>query len=796
MEQTKDHKSLKPETEPNDIKSFLDQIAAFLASVRELKSSDSLYAEIHHQFPKIIEKFLISARTLIQEDKKKSLLPSFEIYLWHYFFPEKIKNFSLLHRDILLQLSIAQNREKEHRLREKEVEEHFISCKNLLISEVETTHKEMQGEVKVLREKEGALDRKLESIQHLKSPWPVYHKQLETILNQVHEINTAKNLIKETIVSFTLIRSNLERMGLEIRKEDELFLLRSTESLELLSQINNQEKLKEGLDWFENILEDLMKLEGKKENQIRTLEGWVESLQSFTIPVGTADGLLLEKSIDFKKTTTKWLDYYILQDVTELWEEQEALTTRMKHVLSSIRGSLSILIKTESLSPFHAEKETLNQLLESQRKNNIRSLELLAKVDEVMEKDFAVTQLYIEADYLKVPLQTSFSRLGNGNESFREKASLFLKKIGSIIGRQYEDTKEKTPHQELEKALKIIENRSFKPHTDHYHALFLTKNFVGDLFLVSRKLIEDQLEETFRQWRLGHGRAILLSGAAFSGKSTLAEHLSKHFFPKKTLVLQPNTDIIIEGRKFRTSRDLKETLDFVKRSVSATAPLVILDDLHLWRDQEHSLLHNMQALMDFISNQSQRILICATISEVLQEHLDSRIPFSLSFTNLFSTSRASAEQIFKAIMLRHGASHKDVIDKINNRMTDRQLEKKIFSLCKQFDYNLGAVLQAWTFCTDIHGADQIRYVDKEILLNDFLSDEEVLILKYCLLYGYGTELELKSFFKSRFEEDIKPSIRKLLNINILDRTDTGTLIIKDSIKQEIHTLLSDREVFV
>lgn len=796
MEQIKDPTSILPETEPNGINSFLAEIADFLTQISEVKDSESLYTAIHFQFPKIIESFLTSAQALTPKDEKKGLQPSLEVYLWHYFFPEKIKNFSLLQRDILIQLSIAQNREKEHRITKEEVKEHFNSCKDLLTSEIETTHKEMQGEVKVLLEKEGALDRKLESIQHFKSPWPVYHKQLETILEQVHEINTAKDLIKETIVSFTLIRSNLERMGLEIRKEDELFLLRSTESLELLSQINNQEKLKEGLNWFENLLEDLMKLEGKKENQIRTLEDWVESLQSFTVPVGTADGLLLEKTIDFKKTTTKWLDYYILQDVTELWEEQEALTTRMKHVLSSIRGSLSILMKTESLSSFHAEKETLDQLLESQRKNNIRSLELLAKVDEVMEKDFAVTQLYIEVEYLKVPLQTSFSRLGNGNESFKKKASLFLKKIGSIIGQQYEETKEKTPHQELEKGLKIIDNRSIKPHTDHYHALFLTKNFVGDLFLVSRKIIEDQLEETFRQWRLGHGRSILLSGSSFSGKTTLAEHISKHFFPKKTLVLHPDADIIIEGRKFRTTKDLKEALDFVKRSVSATAPLVILDDLHLWRDQEHSLLKNMQALMDFISNQSQRILVCATISEVLQKHLDSRIPFSLTFTSLFSTSKASGEQIFKAIMLRHGASHKEVVDKSDNTLTDRQLEKKILSLCKQFDYNLGAVLQAWTFCTDIHGNDEIKYIDKEILLNDFLSDEEVLILKYCLLYGYGTELELKNFFKSRFEGDIKPSIRKLLNINILDRNDSGSLIIKDSIKQEIHTILSDREVFI
>ncbi|WP_296705406.1 ATP-binding protein [Algoriphagus sp.] len=795
MEQINERSNQISETHPKAILAFLDQMTGFESQVNSQIDSESLYDLIYQKYPKFIVTFLSYGQDLIPSDGKKELLPSHDVYLWHYFFPEKFKNLSLLNRDLLLQLSIAQNREKEHKISKKEVSNHFEACKKLLLTEVNTLYKDMEGMHKLLLEKEGALGRKLESIQHLKNPWSVYFDQLKTIGHHFDIIQTSKDLIKETLVSFTLIKSNLERMGVEIRNENEFFLLKTTESLELLSQIDSQQKLKEGLDWIENLLEDLMKFNEKKENQIRTLEDWVESLKSFTIPVGTDDGLLIEKSIDFKKTTTKWLDYYILQDVMELWEDQESLTTRVKHVLSSLRGSLSILIKTESLSDFRIEKETLEKLLGEERKNKKRSLELLSHIDELMKKDFAVTQLYIEPEYLKVPLQTSFSRLGNSNYGFEKKLGIAIKTFWSKISRQYEEAKEKTAHQELEKALKIIETRSAKPNTDHYHALFLTKNFVGDLFLVSRMGIENQLEETVRQWDQGSGRSILLSGDPFSGKTTLAEYISKHFFAKRTLMLNPNSDIIVEGRKFRTSKNLKEALDFIKRSVNNTAPLVILDDLHQWRDHEHSLLVNMKALIDFISNQSQRVLICATISSILLKHLDSRIPFSLTFTKFYSVSKSTNEEIFKAIMLRHGASHKDVLEKEKNPLTDRQLEKKILSLTKLYDYNLGAVLQAWTFCTDILETDQVRFVDREIQLNDFLSDEEVLILKYCLLYGYGSELELKEFFTTRFESDIKPAIRKLLTINILGRNEEGLLVVKDSLKQEIYMLLNDREVF-
>ncbi|MEN2281037.1 ATP-binding protein [Algoriphagus sp. SE2] len=796
MAEIKEQSRQLSDIDPIKTQDFLDQLTEFYNQVKSQTGSESLYDLIIQKYPKLLESFLSFGKSLIPSDEKQELLSSHEVYLWHYFSPEKFKNISLLIRDTLLQLSIAQNRVKEHRVTKEGVEKHFQASKELLLTEINALYNDIEGMDKLLLEKEGALGRKLESIQHLKNPWSVYSEQLNTIQEHINIIHSSKGLVKETIVSFTLIRSNLERMGVEIRNENDFFLLKTTESLELLSQIDSQQKLKEGLNWIENLLEDLMKYNEKKENQIRTLEDWVESLKSFTIPVGTEDGLLLEKSIDFKKTTTKWLDYYILQDVMELWEDQESLTTRVKHVLSSLRGSLSILIKTESLSDFRVEKETLEKLLAEERKNKKRSLELLSHIDELMKKDFAVTQLYIESEYLKVPLQTSFTRLGSNNHGFEKKISLAIKTLWSKISRQYEEAKEKTPHQELEKALKIIETRSTKPNTDHYHALFLTKNFVGDLFLVSRTGIENQLEETVRQWNQGSGRSILLSGDSFSGKTTLAEYISKHYFAKRTITLNPNSDIIVEGRKFRTSKNLKEALDFIKRSVSNSAPLVILDDLHQWRDQEYSLLENMKALMDFISNQSQRVLICATISSILLKHLDSRIPFSITFTKLHSVSKSTNEEIFKAIMLRHGASHKDVLEQEKKPLTDRQLEKKILSLTKMYDYNLGAVLQAWTYCTDILDTDQVRFVDRDIQLNDFLSDEEVLILKYCLLYGYGSELELKEFFTTRFENYIKPSIRKLLTINILGRNEAGFLVVKDSLKQEIHMLLNDREVFL
>jgi hypothetical protein len=145
-------------------------------------------------------------------------------------------------------------------------------------------------------------------------------------------------------------------------------------------------------------------------------------------------------------------------------------------------------------------------------------------------------------------------------------------------------------------------------------------------------------------------------------------------------------------------------------------------------------------------------------------------------------------------MLRHGASHRSIFEKEGVKMNEVQLQRKINWLIKKFDSNIGAVLQAWIFCTDVQPDGSIRFSEKETHLNDFLSITELLILKNCLLFGYCSDLELKILFTDRYETEYKPAVRKLLNIGVLDRDTNGYLIVKNTVRQDLFSILKYREL--
>lgn len=775
---------------------FQSKLEALGLQILETQEADELVELLRDNERALVALYLEKADAFLPKNEKEEEKKSMEGYIWNYFFSEKFKNLSLLIRDTLLQVCISQQTLAEKRIGKEKAQNHLESCKALLNEAIAVTCRELAGEIQVLKSKEGALERKFETILHLKNPWKIYREQYTTILKQIEEILSADDLIQETIMTFTLIRSNLERMGFDIKKQNHVFLQKTQECQKLFENLERSNHIDETLQWMEAILEELLKFEGKQEHQVRILEGWLESLKSFTVPVNSRGGLLVTKQVDFKKVTTKWLDYFILPDIIELWEDQETIISRIKHVISQVRGSLSIAKKAESPANFNSDRNAIQLLLDGIRENARRATGLLIHIDQTIRSDFWVTTVYADQEFLKVPLQTSFTSLRPKNHPLGQWLQRTVGSLLSSIDKKYKETREKTPHQELELALQVIENRTHPDHPDHYHALFLTKNFVGDLFLVPRTEIENKLEEIVQQWRAGKSRSILIGGAPLCGKSTMAEHLSKVDFPKQTILLTPNSELSVEGRKFKTTQDLKAALDFVRKAIHTSSPLVLIDDLQLWRSREHSLLSNVQALLDFISTHGDRSLILATLPDILVKHLDSRLSFSSSFTHYFDLNQSSTDQIYRAIMLRHGASHKVLFHQHEEEpFTEREIQKKIQTLCKKFEYNLGAVLQAWTFCTRVFEGERVQFVEKNIELNDFFTAEEVLLVKHILLFGYGTDLEFKTFFKDRFEVEIRPAIRRLLNIHILGRNEAGQLVLQDGVKQDVYSLLKYKEIF-
>ncbi|MGB5229122.1 MAG: hypothetical protein WBN55_12725, partial [Eudoraea sp.] len=122
-------------------------------------------------------------------------------------------------------------------------------------------------------------------------------------------------------------------------------------------------------------------------------------------------------------------------------------------------------------------------------------------------------------------------------------------------------------------------------------------------------------------------------------------------------------------------------------------------------------------------------------------------------------------------------------------LTDKQIEQNIRRLCRTLDFNLGEVLQAWTYGTTMIADNKVIYKDSQVEFADFFTSKELLVLKYVVLYTYVNEVILKDFLGKRFDQTYKSTIRRLTNTKVLLRDEMGELRINTVLAHDIRELL-------
>jgi hypothetical protein len=777
------------------LESLYETIRDYLQGAENFLDGKEMFEYIQSNFPVVLEQYIAKGNWCFEKEAKDGNEQNVYVYLLHYNFPEKFKSFCFLNRSLALQLAIAKHRQLDNKIAVEEWDNHFVACKKLLLQEGEAMLEAFQKEADYVQSKNEALGRKLESIKHFSNPWKIYHEQLDEISDQLSQIETANLQMLHTIEVFQSISDFVLQIHKDVSNANDSFLRKTQEILSLLNNAEAPEKLDAILIIINDLLENGASKESRTATQTRYLEDINSRLKTFDLPIEAVEGYLTFKNIPFTRLTQKWLDYHTIPYLIDLWDNQEANFSHILQVYSHLKSSVSLAKKAPNPTRLSAEINSLEQLLTKQKSYHEESKLIVEAIDNSISKEFKATDAYTKSEFLKVPLQTNFNRFGFEDNTVLNEISKKSRALFSNLSKRYVNgSKENHSHDALEKAIEIVELRTHLDPPDHYHSLFLNRNFIGDLFLVKRENIRDKFLTLIQQWKQGNHRALALVGDPLSGKSTIMDQLA-HFFPSNEVIyLKPDEDLVVEGRKIKTSKNLQEALSHIERSFRSTRRVILLDDLTLWKDPNNSLFENMISLMDFISSNSTDVMVVISITNSLLVHLDSTVRFSEGFTHLIETNLTSYDQIYKAIMLRHGASHRKLYNKEGNPLTGKQIRRNILWLCRSYNNNLGAVLQAWTFCTVPEEDYKVIFTLRNTHFNDFLSSEEMLILKQCLIFGSSSELQLKKQFATRFDAEFRPAVRKLLNLGILDRNAGGSLIVKENVRQDLYIMLKIKDL--
>lgn len=716
------------------------------------------------------------------------------IYLMHFRLPETFKDLLFLHRDVLLQLGIARHKNLEGVVNKDAIKAHFVESREVLAKAVDDFSEkillEYNGALRLAKTK-GGIRAKL---KHPQNPWEIYKDQFLAVQEQLIQIDIATNKYTKVLQVFDSIREQTREMCRLILKEAQDIISSVEMGVERLQELKDISEIEKILPWLDDELSKLDLDIQFQENFTTFLESKTQSLGSVTLPIETSEGSLLTKKIDLNKATQKWLDYTVLPYFIELCENRLNMVTYYRHSLLNLDNSLTVDKSSKSLEALPSQVEG-HRIVGDTLKNQIEKQEkVVHKIQEIIDVDFLATNIYQEEDFLELSLQSSLVQFTSQKVGLFEGLGKKIKNVFSKVGSKYEENVLATPAKKLSQAMRCIEHRMLKEENAHYDILFLNKNFVGDLFLVPREEAEAKMTEAVAEWRSGLHKSILVLGNPLCGKSTFMEKMAKDHFGKQILFLKVDSDVVVEGRKFKTTKDLGEALSQVKKSLYNTRPIVMINDIEAWRDKDHTFLQNVQDAINFIESESEHVLVMIGTSHMMRNHLDSRLPFSNSFSTVIDIEHADFQTIYKAILFRNGASHRILIDQDGTPLSDKQIEQSIQKLCRTFNYNLGEVLQAWTYGTKMVTDNKVIYKDMQGTFADFFTAREVLILKYIVLYGYVNEVILKDFIGKRFDSNYRSSLRRLINTKVLLRDEEGHLRINSVLNHDIREILKYRGI--
>lgn len=701
-----------------------------------------------------------------------------ELYWFNYIIPESFKALFGFVVEIYFQILKAKVYKKEGLKTKEEVRELIQPSHELLCSNFE--------EFKVLlNPKAYLISQNVDveyNLKHHESPWFIYKKQLKDLQEQINILTNQFEQINDQTFVLNRLKSIIIKHGDSV-----------TKNCEGLKEVTNS--IADALDRKDDpklVISNIEKIIGADKGIDKTHQGFTEDLEfeikklkQVEIPILMDQGHLDLEVFNLETSVRKWLDYEVLSNFFDLWALKDNLKNYFRISLTHIKNNLKVKLDAQEEINYTSLYDSLNKLFDEIRKHQLKEEHIVENINREVNDNLKISHYFHQGNPLEVPLKNTINF--KGGDVFRKIQRWFDKVTSPLLSstQVHHDS-------DIETATQCIAHRLMKVENEQYDSLFLNKNFIGDLFLIRRPVLEEKIKRTIDLWRGGFNQSALITGTRLSGKTTFVNYTSKLHFSKEILVLEPDSEIVISGRKIKVDFDLGLVLREIKKYEHQNSEtLVLIDDLELWRSEDVSLLDNVRNLIRFLESETDHTFVMVSCSIFIKDILDNRLGFSQAFSTVVDVSQASELEVNQAIQLRHGASHKTLYNMKMEPISNQQMNKLIRRQAQRNKYNLGEVLQSWTYTSIVKDYNKVMITDQFMDFPNFFTPEELLVLKQVFLYRHSNEYILKNEMGYRFDSDLRSTIKRLLNTKVLERDISGDLLINPIVLQDIQFILQD-----
>ncbi|NNE28336.1 MAG: hypothetical protein HKN16_01780 [Saprospiraceae bacterium] len=641
-----------------------------------------------------------------------------------------------------------------------------------------------------MRNKSGQL---MDEWIHNENPWPVYREQLETLLQQVDQLEVQHSKLVEASKTFENIKTLMDET-LILCQEHIHKLQRHSEDAANFIEANLQEKPAV----LKNKLEDLQQLvhfSYRLDFLTAQVDNYLDSLpDQIDVATHVQGGEMIVKEIPFERASRQWVESEILPKMYEFWGVLDQASNGQQVAVLNISNRLTLLEQEQVEDPSQSDEKMalckpLRSFLEGHDTRIANLASLNQSIQRKMEDTFLVSTVYRE-DQFFFPNLANFSQIRIGQNQFWDRISNWWSEGLNKITQLWQKVEREEALSHAERIARVITQREGRAGNQQYNNIFLTQGYLGESFVVGRQKEFDHMAKLIGQWENGYRGSAIVQGPRFSGKTLLLEMVANKYFPRKTIRLNPESSLLVEGRRMETSHDLSKALEFIKKYTLNQRPLVLLDDLELWEDPNTPLGTNLRALEKFISEFSGRMFFMASTSKVCASHFQKTHGLLKAFQAVLDVSKMSDSEMRQAILIRHGATHKQLVDESGDKLSGGAMKKAIDTSLKMAAGNIGEAFFKWTMHIQDRGNEKVQFVhEPQFYLPDFIHPDLGIMLATILRKKYTNDYRIRKLFGPSFKEKYASILLRMVRTKILIRKSSGELCINDFIAVDLARML-------
>ncbi len=737
------------------------------------------------------------ANDLIQDPNINST-DLFSSYVIQFVWMEDVKSFLILWRDIIFEYQKALVLKSQGKATMQGLAQLQAESNRIITSSSEDLKSLLEKETRTIGMDAKILTKKISNWSKQTAPWITYKEQIEELREQGKKMLEQEEQLLTATNEFEYIRGHVLE-SLECCKAEVMQLKMLAE--EAIGFIRESVEEKPGKVAIQ--LEDMESKIEKSEGIVVLNDGLKdkveEMIEKIQVPVSTDGGLLLYTDVNLKRMTRQWLDAEILPLSYELWEMNDQIINSFKMALLNIRNrALLFSNEKKTESPTHFDEAHFCNPLVTFIQKSAKWKEELSKISstikERMANEFYLSEIYnTEKPFLPIPLQSTINQYRLTQNPWIVHCKNWLGKQRSALQKFKVSVEQEESLSDSEKIIRYIHSREAHESNSDYSNIFLTRGYIGKSFWVGREQELSRFNNIFNEWKLGFRGATILSGQRFSGKSLFGEYVSNLHFYHNTIRLKPYSSIKVEGRILNTTYDLQDAIEFVNKYVT-TQPLIWIDDLESWRDPNITLSQNVRALSNAVDNHGSKMFFLVSMGNWMLSHLDKTHQIQKIFQAEINLDKMSSDDIKNAILIRHGATHKTLINKEEEEPTPREFQKMISRIYRNSEGNIGEALTRWSYSIKLLDEDRVEHIPNvNYTLPDFFNPDISLLLSTLMMAKQTNEYRLSKLFGSPFKSKYHHLIQRLISIGVLKRHAGNWLEINELAVNEVGKALERKQ---